>query len=252
MSTKPSPLSVKLREKADEITVLLNLYTAIRYGDEEFQQSKGDSGTPPQIFVISSPRNIFEEETGEPETEHHNNPEEAESPKVAVNPLWQALNDLGEINQKTVKRFELHNRYNILLDLGVVEQYNCAVLLSWVRELAAKITYILETREIYSTEVKAIYPELLMDLEIARSTSDQLSYTLSKQNGILASKQYTTIMTKLLHYAQIAQQAALQLADHHEEYATRERSPLEAGPEIEWVFEKEPKPTPPKEEPKEK
>ena len=244
-TTKTSPLSQKLREKAKMIERLLEEYSVLRYGDKEYRESKGEKGTPPQITVISSPRAIFELEEssaeadcaernseGEEKTEEKT---EKKEEKKAVNPLIGALRDLGEIEEKDVKNFDLENRYKIIRDLGVREQYNCSALVRWVPRLAAQLTYILETREMYSSEIKAVYPELLNDLEIARSTCDQLAYTLSKQNGVLTSNQYSELLVKLLHYTKVAQQAALQLADHHEEFMSAEYSPLESGPAIEWV-----------------
>jgi len=232
-TTKTSPLSQKLREKAEMIERLLEEYSVLRYGDKEYRESKGEKGTPPQITVISSPRAIFEleESSAEADCAECN----SEGKKKAVNPLIGALRDLGEIEEKDVKNFDLENRYKIIRDLGVREQYNCSALVRWVPRLAAQLTYILETREMYSSEIKAVYPELLNDLEIARSTCDQLAYTLSKQNGVLTSNQYSELLVKLLHYTKVAQQAALQLADHHEEFMSAEYSPLESGPAIEWV-----------------
>jgi len=251
-----SPFAAKLREKAGNIRKLLKQYEQLRYGDEtwrlgdaKYRETGGESeegapphtkGKPPEIYVISSPRNIFAID----ETEHNSkNPDEGNNQdkdkNTAFNPLLKALTDLGEINRESAKELELENRYQILVDLGIRERYNCAVLLKWARQLAAEITYILESREIYSAEVKAIYPELLTDLEIARSTCDQLTHTLARQNGVLTSKQYTEIMSKLLHYTQIALEAANQLADHHEEFMSREVSPLETSAEVEWVFKGE-------------
>lgn len=256
LATKLNPLSQKLLKKAQNIGELLKEYVELRYGDVDFRYGDekwrvtngkegtppGESGIPPKIVVVSTPRNIYL-----PYETPKNNPN-IEKNQTAVNPLFKALQDMKELNEEEVSTLQLDNRFGILQDLGVTERLNCSALFPWIRKLASQITYILETRELYSLEVKAVYPEILNDLEIARSVCDQLTYTLSKQNGILTNRQYTELMTKLLHYAKIAQQAALQLSDHHEAFVTEAISPLESGPEIEWVFKEEFPPKPPKEE----
>lgn len=224
----------------------------------------GHSGIPPQIMVASSPRNIYSEEQEQPieetEEEAAEQKENDASPSSGqgaeteptqgiaspmetnqtairvVNPLAQALVGLGEMTTNEAHKFELDVKYTVLTELGVEERYNCTVLLPWARQLAAHITYILETREMYSAEIKAIYPELLNDLEVARSSLDHLAYLLGRQHGLLSNRQFAEMMSKILHYAEVAKQAALQLADHHLEFGTAETSPLEASPEIEWVM----------------
>jgi len=271
MATKQHPLSLNLRKKAQNIGTLLKEYIDIRYGDETYRRGDekwrssqgkegippGKGGKPPKIVAVSTPRNIYaqDETSSEPpnnkenkdETEQKNGKKEL---KIAFNPLFTALQNMGELDETQVATLQLDNRFNILQDLGVVERLNCSALFRWLRRMAAQVTYILETRELYSTEIKAIYPELLNDLEVARSTCDQLAYTLSNQSGILTGKQQTQLLAKLLHYAKVAQQAALQLADHHEAFITAETTPFE-GPEVEWVFEKEAPLKPKEEKPKE-
>jgi len=259
-SRSKSPLSRNLRQKAKNIARLIVKYEELRYGDAQFRTSKGKEGKPPRIFVISTPANIFaEDSTEEVSTEsnidgtknQNENKTENSEPKIAKNPLFKALNDLGELNLIESARANLDNRYNILQELGIIERLNCGILLKWARKLAKQITYILETREQYSMEIKAVFPELLNDLETARGTCDQLAHLLGKQSGILTNRQYTEMMSKLLHYAEVSQSAALQLADHHEEFITAEISPLEPGPEIDWVLEEE-KPKPPLQKEEEK
>jgi len=208
---------------------------AFRYGDKQWRTTggkegipPGQTGIPPKIVVVSTPRNIFQQEEIS-----------SQNPKNVINPLFKALQDLNELNDNDVLMLQLDNRFGIIHELGVSERLNCTALFPWVRRLASQITYILETRELYSMEIKAVYPEILNDLEIARSVCDQLAHTLSKQNGVLIDRQYTELMTRLLHYAKIAQQAALQLADHHEAFMSEAISPLESGPETEWVFKEE-------------
>lgn len=262
MASKTNPLSQKLREKAQNMGELLKEYVELRYGDVDFRYGDekwretngkegtppGESGIPPKIVVVSTPRNIYQpDETPKKNSENNENKKQ-----TAVNPLFQALQDLKELNEEQVSTLQLDNRFGIIQDLGVTERLNCSALFPWIRKLASQVTYILETRELYSLEIKAVYPEILNDLEIARSTCDQLTHTLSKQNGILTNRQYTELMTKLLHYAKIAQQAALQLSDHHEAFVTETISPLESGPEIEWVFKEELPPKPPSKEEKPK
>jgi len=224
LTSQSTPLSVKLRAKAKKIAELLEEYVILRYGDKDYRlgdevyrnsggkegNPPGKCGKPPKIVVISTPRSIFQSEE---------NPKER-SANLVLNPLLQAVTDMGEIDKDTALYLQLENRYNIIRGMGINERMNCSALFPWIRKMAAQITYILETRELYSTEIKAIYPELLNDLEIARATCDELA-------------------AKLLHYAKIAQQAALQLADHHESFMSEEISPLERGPETEWVFQEE-------------
>jgi hypothetical protein len=218
-------------------------------------------GTPPQITVVSSPRSIFYEEepeeeedeaTNEPNQSEQTDSEEVEEPQIqkVVNPLAQAAMDLGEITPQQAHKMELDIRYNLLTEFGVDERRNCVALVRWVGKLAGNLTYILETREIYSAEIKAVYPELLSDLDTARGACDQLAHLLSKQNGILTRRQFDETLVRLLHFTEIAKQAALQLADHHEEFLGAEVSPLEPSTELEWVLEKE-APKPPTEEVKE-
>ena len=262
MASKTNPLSQKLREKAEGIGELFKEYVELRYGNVDFRfgdkkwretngkegTPPGEGGAPPKIVVASTPRNIYQ-----PDETPKNNPN-VEKNQVVVNPLFKALQDLKELNEEQTSTLQLDNRFGIIQDLGVTERLNCTALFPWIRKLASQITYIVETRELYSLEIKAVYPEILSDLEIARSVCDQLTHTLSKQNGILTNRQYTELMTRLLHYAKIAQQAALQLSDHHEAFVTEPVSPLETGgPEIEWVFKEEvpPKPSPKEEKPKE-
>jgi len=254
MST-PNPLSQKLRFKARNIAKLLQQYIDIRYGDETYRLGDekwresggkegippGEGGNPPKIRVVSTPRNIYMQEAPS-ETSQNSNATTAN----VKNPVFQALQDIGELTEKEVVGFQLDNRYGIIQDLGVVERMECSALLPWLRKLASQITYILETREQYSAEIKAVYPELLTDLEDARSACDRLQNLLSKQRGILTSNQYTMMIAEILHYAKIAQQAALQLADHHEAFVTETVSPLESGPETEWVFKEEKEEFPPK------
>lgn len=219
----------------------------------------GHGGTPPQIVVVSSPKNIYTEEEQPIEANEEEAAEQdaggssssnqdagaeiiegvetEEAEARIVNPLAQAMVDLGEMTIAEAHRFELDVKYNILTEFGVEERYNCNVLLPWARQLAAHVTYILETREIYSAEIKAIYPELLDDLEIERSSLDHLAYLLGRQHGLLSNRQFTELMSKILHYAEVARQAASQLADHHIEFVTTESSPLEGSPEVEWVFQ---------------
>jgi hypothetical protein len=235
----------------------------------------GHRGVPPQIMVASSPRNIYSEEQEQPIEENEEDAAEQENDASSspgqdteaeptqgiaspmetnetgiriVNPLAQALVGLGEMTTNEAHKFELDVKYTVLTELGVEERYNCTVLLPWARQLAAHITYILETREIYSAEIKAIYPELLNDLEVARSSLDHLAYLLGRQHGLLSNRQFAEMMSKILHYAEVSKQAALQLADHHLEFVTAETSPLEGSPEITWVMkEMEGAPTLPKE-----
>lgn len=239
-TTKPSALSSKLRARAKNIRGLLDKYSILRYGDEEWQ--KGDkvyrggdkekgkgphqSGTPPKVRVVSSPTRIYYSEE-----------EPAEEIEVA-NPLLIAMCHLNELTPEESKGILLQNRYSIITGLGVVERYDAGILLIWLRKLAKQITYILETREIYSEEIKAVYPELLNDLEIARSLCDQLSYTLGKQNGILNKKQFTEQVARLLHYAEVCQSSAMQLADYHDaSIGGGEVSPMEDTVETIWVEE---------------
>jgi hypothetical protein len=267
MST-PNPLSQKLRLKAKNIAKLLQEYIEIRYGDEtyrlgdkEWRESRGEkgnppgtSGNPPKIRVVSTPRNIYlQEAPSETSNETSQNSNATTATANVINPVFQALQELGELTEKEIIGFQLENRYGIIQDLGVVERMECSALLPWLRKLASQITYILETREQYSAEIKAVYPELLTDLENARSACDRLKTILANQRGILNSNQYSSFVAEILHYAKIAQQAALQLADHHEAFVTETVSPLEGGPETEWVFKEEkeefpPKPPKPKEE----
>jgi len=279
MSERKSPLSQMLRSKADAIEKLLGEYEQLRYGDEDFRKgdkawrdSQGKEGTPPtrcgkppQILVVSSPKNIYyEEEIQEeeaavetdaeeiatedpdpPETQEtqgeqaeteETEDEQAEVLKAITNPLLKAVVMMAEISPAEAHHMELDGKYQLLQELGVLEQYNCIALLPWARKLAAQLTYILETREIYSAEIKAVYPELLEDLGIARSTCDQLAYLLGKQNGVLSHRQFTEMLSKLLHYTEVSRQAALQLADQHEEFMGAAVSPLEPSGEVEWVM----------------
>lgn len=268
MSTS-NPLSQKLRRKAQNIAKLLQEYIKIRYGDETYRMGDeqwrktggkegtppGEGGHPPKIRVISTPRNIYLQETpdfSEISNEASRNPNATTPNKNVVNPVFQALLDLGELEEKEVINLQLDNRYGIIQDLGVVERMECSALLPWLRKLASQITYILETREQYSADIKAVYPELLSDLDIARSACDRLTNLLSNQRGILTSTQYSKHVAEILHYAKIAQQAALQLADHHEAFVAETVSPLESGPEIEWVFKEEFPTKPPSKEEKPK
>jgi len=244
--------------KAKNIAKLLQEYIDIRYGDETYRLGDekwrnsggkegippGEGGNPPKIRVVSTPRNIYSQEASESSSDTSQN-SNATTTNI-VNPVFQALQDLGELTEKEVISFQLDNRYGIIQDLGVVERLECSALLPWLRKLASQITYILETREQYSAEIKAVYPELLSDLENARSVCDRLKTTLANQRGILNSNQYSSLVAEILHYAKIAQQAALQLADHHEAFVTETVSPLESGPEIEWVFKEEKEEFPPK------
>ena len=208
------------------------------------------AGTPPQITVISSPRNIYyeeevtdeEEEQSEQVENEEQQPEKSEKEElVAFNPLAKAAINLGEITPEQAHKMALDTRYNTLVDLGVDERRHCVALIPWLRKLAGNLTYILETREIYSADIKAVYPELLTNLEIAIGTCDQLAHLLGKQGGTLTRRQFDELLVKLLHYTEIARQAALQLADHHEEFLGAEVSPLEPTAEVEWVLEEEKK-----------
>jgi len=272
MSERKSPLSEMLRSKAKAIETLLGEYEELRFGDEDFRkgdkawrESQGKQGTPPtksgkppQILVVSSPKNIYYEEqyeeaeleeTAPEETTENPDPpeteeaatekaedEQTEALKTITNPLLKAVVTMEEISVAEAHRMELDGKYQLLQDLGVLEQYNCIVLLPWARKLAAQLTYILETREIYSAEIKAVYPELLEDLGIARSTCDQLAYLLGRQNGVLSHKQFTELLSKLLHYTEVSRLAAMQLADQHEEFMGAAVSPLEPSGEVEWVM----------------
>lgn len=209
------------------------------------------AGRPPQITVVSSPRNIYYEETETDEEESEESENQNAQPKeqrtlVAFNPLAKAASELGEITPEQAHKMVLDMRYNILTELGVDERRNCVSLVSWVAQLAGILTYILETREIYSAEIKAVYPELLTNLEVAVGTCSQLAHLLGRQSGTLTRQQFDDLLVKLKHYTEIARQTALQLADHHEEFLGAEVSPLEPTAEVEWVLEEEKK-FPPKE-----
>jgi hypothetical protein len=204
------------------------------------------AGKPPQITVISSPRNIFYEVEGdeeEEETQTENEPENQEGLiELAFNPMTQAAIMLGEITQKEAYQMELEKRYNIITELGVDERRNGVALVPWLRKLDSALTYILETRELYSTEIKAVYPELLSNLETAIGTCRQLVHILGKQNGALTRKQYDELLITLLQFSQVARQAALQLADYHEEFMSGAITPFEAeAAEVKYVLEKEEK-----------
>ena len=195
------------------------------------------AGQPPQITVSSSPRSIFYEE--EAKTQNSNR-KSKKGYKKAVNPVNFALVIMGELTNEDAHRMELEKRYGILSDLGVDERRNCVALIPWLRKLASILSYILETRTLYSSEIKAIYPELLTSIEIALSTCDQLAYLLGRQHGQLTARQYDELLVKLLHYTKIAQQAALQLADYHEEFIGAQATPFES-PEAKFVLEMEEK-----------
>ncbi|MCS7124554.1 MAG: hypothetical protein NZ932_03965 [Candidatus Bathyarchaeota archaeon] len=173
-------------------------------------------GTPPQITVVSSPRNIFyepeEDENNETQTENNR------KNKKAVNPVAQALINLGELDEQDVQTMELEKRYYLLVEVGLDERRDCSPLVQWLRKLASELSYILETRELYSPEIKAMYPEILTNIEVAIATCDQLAHLLGQQGGTLTKKQYDELLVKLLHFATIAQKAAEQLADYHEEF----------------------------------
>jgi hypothetical protein len=128
MST-PNPLSQKLRFKARNIAKLLQQYIDIRYGDETYRLGDekwresggkegippGEGGNPPKIRVVSTPRNIYMQEAPS-ETSQSSN---ATTTNVK-NPVFQALQDIGELTEKEVVGFQLDNRYGIIQDLGVV------------------------------------------------------------------------------------------------------------------------------------
>ncbi|MEM2445423.1 MAG: hypothetical protein QW734_02050 [Candidatus Bathyarchaeia archaeon] len=190
------------------------------------------AGKPPQITVSSSPRNIFYESeedassNGEIAEPVETIAEEPRQEKQAVNPIFQAFINLNELSPYETHEMELEKRYNLLTDMGIDERRNCAALIPWLRKLASELTYIFETRELYSPEIKAVYPELLTNLEVAIATCDQLAHLLGKQGGVLTRKQYDELMVKLLHYTQISMNAALQLADYHEEFMGGATSPF--------------------------
>ncbi len=195
------------------------------------------AGQPPQITVSSSPRSIFYEETSETES---SNEKPKKAYKKAVNPVNFAMVIMGELTNQDANRLELEKRYGLLVDLGVDERRNCVALIPWLRKLASILSYILETRTLYSSEIKAIYPELLTSIEIALGTCDQLAHLLGRQHGQLTARQYDELLVKLLHYTKIAQQAALQLADYHEEFIGAQATPFES-PEAKFVLEMEEK-----------
>jgi hypothetical protein len=236
---KTSLLSQKLRKRAENIHKLLVKYSEIRYGDKDWQHgdkgyrdSKGQNGLgphqtgiAPQIHTTTSPSRIFYTDEEDPK------------PNI-MNPLFKAMRNIGELSTDDAKSLLLQNRYNIISGLGVVERYDASALIPWLRHLARQITYVLETRDVYSEEIKASYPELLTDLETARSLCDQLSYNLGKQSGVLNKRQFTEMVLKILHYAEVCESSALQLADHHDAFVGGgETSPLEESVEKVWVEE---------------
>lgn len=229
------------KHSVEETIVAMDKYASMRQSLlAKSGYPPGTSGTPPQIAVVSSPQNLFLRDEEMPQTEEKNEGVNAEvtKPRV-VNPLLQALSNLGELTYEESHQFELDVKYNILVELGIQERYKCAVLFSWARRLAATITYIFETRELYSPEIKAVYPELLTDLESGRAECDKLAHLLGKQGGILTRKQFEDTISRILHFAEIAKSAALQLADDHDEFMGATGKELYDSKEIKWVKEKE-------------
>lgn len=241
------PLSQRLRDTSKKINVLLEQYSVYRHGDATYRNGKDggeNGGKAPCIYVISTPKILLLNREKTTEKEKNDDVNDANNIDNGIqNPTLKALMSLGELNENEAKEHQLRAKVNILHSFGVAEQLQCGCLIEWVRELAGEITYLLETRSIYSEEIKAKYPELLTDLEVARGYADNLARKLALQNGVLTAKQYSEIVGALLHYTRIIQTGALQLADHHEEFMGRGVvSPLE-GEEIEWVLKETPKPS---------
>jgi hypothetical protein len=232
------------REYRQNVTVCSQCGGAIVEQEVRLGTPPRTAGKPPQITVISSPRNIFYESPDEEETEAEQpeQTEQNENENLIFNPLAHAAIMLGEITPKEAHQMELEKRYNIITDFGVDERRNCTALVSWLRKLDSALTYILETRELYSTEIKAVYPELLSNLETAIGTCRQLAHILGKQDGTLLRRQYNDLLITLLQYSQVAIEAALQLADYHEEFMSGAITPFEAeAAEVKYVLEKEEK-----------
>jgi len=150
---------------------------------------------------------------------------------------------LGELKPEEAHDYQTKSKIQTIRGFGVTTEYDCRALIPWVRKLAAKITYLLETKMVYSEEVKARYPELLTDLETARGVADKLMKTLANYDGILPIQDFRQLISLTLHYAEIVKTSALQLADYHEEYISRTVPSFteihEATPEEKWVFSEE-------------
>lgn len=250
------PLSQRLRDASENINVLLEQYNDYRHGDAKYRNGADggeNDGKPPCIYVISTPKILLLDREEATEKEKNDDVNDANNINNGIqNPVLKALMNLGELNANEAKEHQLQAKVNILHSFGVEERLQCGCLIKWVNKLAGAITYLLETRSIYSEEIKAKYPELLTDLEVARGYADNLARKLALQNGVLTAKQYSEIVGTLLHRTSIIQTGALQLADHHDEFMGRGVvSPL-GDEEIEWVLKEAPlEPSvPPKEKPK--
>jgi len=241
---KPTLLSTKLRQYAQQIDQLLEQYETFKFGNKEYRKWKNNpaqkepppNATPPSIYVFSSPTTLFD-------TQNQNL---KDNPPTICNPALNALIELGEISPADANNLQIKNKIRILRDFGIGDEYDCRALLEWSRNLAQALTYILELKTVYSEEIKARYPELLTNLQTACSSAIELARVLSRQNGILTSSQYRMLIGNMLLYASIAKVSALQLADYHDEYIAR-TAPLvsemreELTPEEEWFESEQPK-----------
>jgi len=222
-----SNLSKRLRETAKNIENLLKEYETYRWGDEMFRKGEVDPktkkplGSPPQIHVTASPDYIYL--TEEEINNLKNNPG---IENEIINPLLKGLVDKGELKPEEALYYQSKLKVRIIRDLGIGEIYECRILLPWISKLAKEVTYLLQILLTYSEEIKAKYQELLIDLEILKGKCNELARKLARQGGTLTSKQYREFMGEIIHFTRIAQAAALQLADYHDEFIARGAPPL--------------------------
>jgi len=241
-SKRQNPFSERLREIASHIDQLLRDYESFK------KNNKITTASDPNLLYYDLEEELRKNNKTNPTTNNKNsdeNPDENpdQTPMPHPNPVFSALIRLGELTPEDALRFETLHKIAVLRALGAQRIIECTVLIQWARKLAADFTYLLETKVTYSEEVKARFPELLVDLDTARGYADRLVRTIGMKEGYLSLDEYHEQVGTLLHYATIISRAARQLADYHEEFTVRGVSPLVEPETVEYVIEGEEKPT---------
>jgi len=172
---------------------------------------------------------------------------ELANPKF-VNPTLRAVINLGELTAAEALHERASAKVRLLKSFGISPLLWSQCLIDWSSRLAGEFTYLLEAKTLYSEEIKAVYPELLVDLEEARGLADNLSRKLAHDGGYISLDDFHAQVGTLVHYAKIILQSAKHLADYHDEILSRGPPGLEG---VGWVMEGE-KPPKLKKPPEEK
>jgi len=138
------------------------------------------------------------------------------NPSPLVNPLLNALTDMGELSPEEAysKMFEVRAR--VAERLGISTVLSCDWLIPWSRRVASIVEYLYRMILVYSEEIRSKYQEMVTIPAEAKRWLEKLYMALVEGRGMLTMDQYHDLVGKALFFTQQCVHVARHLADYHE------------------------------------